>query len=78
MLIGGPGIDVLDGGDGDDIEIQLVGDTGDAVTSATVAGSDWLTKHVEVVDGKTLLDVGGKHRTLPHTDLSGLVQAASK
>ena len=63
MLVGGPGIDVLDGGDGDDVEIQLVG--GDTVTSATTAGKDWLTKHVQIVNGKTVLDVGGKQRTLP-------------
>jgi len=78
VLIGGPGIDTLDGGEGDDIEIQLVdGNTqllGETTTSASVAGKEWLAAHIRIVDGKTVLDVGGKQRTLPHTDLSKLVQ----
>jgi len=73
VLIGGAGTDVIDGGDGDDIEIQLV--AGDTVTSATTAGKEWLTTHVRADDGKTVLDVGGKERTLPHADLSGLVSS---
>jgi Ca2+-binding RTX toxin-like protein len=73
VLIGGPGIDTLDGGGGDDVIIQLIGD--DAVTSATVAGKEWLKKHARIVDGKTVLDVGGEKHTLPHTDLSPLLQA---
>ncbi|HKH32397.1 MAG TPA: calcium-binding protein [Gaiellaceae bacterium] len=68
VLIGGPGIDIIDGGDGDDIELQFVG--GDTVTSATTAGDAWLAKHARVVDGKTVLEVGGKERTLPRADLS--------
>jgi Ca2+-binding RTX toxin-like protein len=75
VLLGGPGTDIIDGGDGDDIEIQLVG--GDTVTSATAAGPDWLTRHVRIVDGRTVLDVGGRARTLAHTDLSQLVLQAS-
>jgi Ca2+-binding RTX toxin-like protein len=78
VLIGGPGIDTLDGADGDDIEIQLVDGTtqlvADTTISASVAGKEWLAAHVRIVDGKTVLDVGGKQRTLPHTDLSKLVQ----
>jgi Ca2+-binding RTX toxin-like protein len=74
VLIGGPGIDILDGGGGDDIIIQLVGD--DVVTSATAAGKEWLATHARIVDGKTVLDVGGKERTLPHTDLSQLIHDA--
>ena len=72
VLIGGPGIDTLDGGGDDDVIIQLVGD--DTVTSATVADKEWLKKHARVVDGKTVLDVGGKQRTLPRADLSRLVR----
>ena len=72
VLIGGPGIDTLDGGGDDDVIIQLVGD--DTVTSATVADKEWLKKHARVVDGKTVLDVGGKKRTLPRADLSRLVR----
>jgi hypothetical protein len=66
---------VLDGGGDDDIVIQLVG--GGTVTSATVAGDDWLAKHARIVDGKTVLDVGGKKRTLPRADLSGLIRHAA-
>ena len=76
VLIGGPGIDILDAGDGDDVEIQLVaGDTATGgVTSATLADKGWLATHAHLVDGKTVLDVGGKSRTLAHTDLSQLIQ----
>jgi Ca2+-binding RTX toxin-like protein len=77
VLIGGPGIDVIDGGDGDDIEIQLVGSGADTVTSATAADKEWLAKHAKIVDGKTVLDVGGKQRTLPKTDLSELIRSAA-
>jgi Ca2+-binding RTX toxin-like protein len=76
VLIGGPGIDILDGGEGDDIEIQLVGGE-DKVTSATTAGKEWLKSHARIVGGKTVLEVGGKERTLPRADLSRLVQDAS-
>ena len=72
VLIGGPGIDTLDGGGDDDVVIQLVGDG--TVTSATVADKQWLKKHARVVGGKTVLDVGGKERTLPKADLSKLIQ----
>ena len=71
VLIGGPGIDTIDGGGGDDVIIQLVGD--DAVTSATVADTEWLKQHARIVDGKTVLDVGGKRHTLPRADLNRLV-----
>jgi Ca2+-binding RTX toxin-like protein len=72
VLIGGPGLDVIDGGDGDDIEIQLVG--GDNVTSAKSVGPEWLASHTRVVNGKTVLDVGGETYKLPHTDPSRLTQ----
>jgi Ca2+-binding RTX toxin-like protein len=75
VLIGGPGADILDGSDGDDIEIQLVAD-GDTVRSATTADRRWLTTHVRIVNGRTVLDVGGKARTLPRTDLSQLIRDA--
>ena len=75
MILGGLGIDVIDGGDGDDIEIQLLG--GDTVTSATAAGKEWLQTHARTVDGKTVLDVGGKQRTLPRADLKQLMQDTS-
>ena len=72
VLIGGPGIDTLDGGGDDDVIIQLVGE--DTVTSATVADKQWLKKNARIVGGKTVLDVGGKQRTLPRADLSKLIQ----
>ena len=75
VLIGGPGNDTIDGGDGDNIVIQTFG--ADTVTSATAAGKDWLATHARTVDGKTVLDVGGKPRTLPHADLSQLIQDAT-
>ena len=75
VLLGGPGIDVLDGGDGDDIEIQSLG--ADTVTSATAADEDWLADHVRIVDGKTVIDVGGKQTTLPRADLSQLIRGAA-
>jgi Ca2+-binding RTX toxin-like protein len=84
VLLGGPGDDVLlgllgndvlDGGDGEDIEIQSVGP--DTVTSATRADRDWIASHVRIVKGKTVLDVGGKARTLSRTDLSELVRDAT-
>jgi Ca2+-binding RTX toxin-like protein len=83
VLIGGPGLDVLDGGGDDDVVIQLVGGdsltaAADAVTSATPASKEWLARYVRIVDGKTVLDVGGKKRTLPRTDLSELVRGASR
>jgi Ca2+-binding RTX toxin-like protein len=75
VLIGGPGNDTLDGGDGEDIEIQIAGS--DTVTSATLAGKDWLAAHVRIAGGMTVLKVGGKERTLPRADLSQLIRAVS-
>ena len=75
VLIGGPGNDTIDGGDGDNIVIQAFG--ADTVTSATAAGMDWLASNARTVDGKTVLDVGSKLRTLPHADRSQLIQDAT-
>jgi Ca2+-binding RTX toxin-like protein len=72
VLIGGGGIDTIDGGGGDDVVIQFA--AGDAVTSATVADKAWLKKNARIVEGKTVLDVGGKKHTLPKADLSKLIQ----
>ena len=76
MLIGGAGTDVLDGGDGDDVEIQLVG-AGDTVTSATTADEEWLAKHTRIVDGQSVVDVGGEEQALPNADLSPLIEEAA-
>jgi Ca2+-binding RTX toxin-like protein len=75
VLLGGAGTDTIDGGDGDDIEIQSLG--ADTVTSTAAAGKAWLTTHAQTVEGKTVLDVGGRKQTLPRADLSELIQDAS-
>ena len=75
VLIGGPGNDTIDGGDGDNIVIEAFG--ADTVASATAAGKDWLATHARTVDGKTVLDLDGKPRTLPYADLSQLIQDAT-
>jgi Ca2+-binding RTX toxin-like protein len=73
VLIGGPGTDTLDGGPDDNVVLQAVGDGGDGVTSAAVVGRDWLATRLRIVDGKSVLDVGGDERTIPRADLSALV-----
>jgi Ca2+-binding RTX toxin-like protein len=73
VLLGGPGNDALDGGPGDNVVLQSFG--ADIVTSATTAGDDWLTTHARTVNGKTVLDVGGKERTLPHAGLAQLARS---
>jgi Ca2+-binding RTX toxin-like protein len=73
VLIGGPGNDVLDGGPGNNIIIQSPVQGGNVVKSAKVVGRAWVAAHAHVVDGQTVLDVGGKQRTLPHVTLSQLL-----
>lgn len=72
VLIGGPGIDVIDGGSGNNIVID--DGLGNALTSVTTATKTWLAAHVHIVDGKTVVDIDGKPRTLPRADLSQLIQ----
>ena len=74
VLIGGPGNDTLDGGTGDNIVLDSAANV---VTSATTVGNDWLTTHARTVNGKTVLNVGGKKRTLPHADLAQLVHGTT-
>ncbi len=74
VLIGGGGTDVLDGGPGDNVVIQLVAE--DTVISARPADDEWLAAHARIVDGKTVIDIGGKSRTLTTTDLSTLIERA--
>jgi Ca2+-binding RTX toxin-like protein len=73
VLLGGPGNDTLDGGPGDNVVLQSFG--ADGLTSATTAGNDWLTAHARTVKGKTVLDVGGRQRTLPHAGLAQLARS---
>jgi Ca2+-binding RTX toxin-like protein len=72
VLIGGPGNDTIDGGPGDNVVLDAFSAT--TVTSATVEGNDWLTDHASTIDGKTVLDVGGKERTLPRANLDQLAR----
>ena len=71
VLIGGPGNDTIDGDGGSNIVIDFGANT---LTSATVAGKQWLKAHVHIVHGKTVIRVGGKQRTLPRADLSQLIR----
>ena len=73
VLIGGPGTDTLDGGPDTNVVLQAVGGGGDRITAAAVAGQDWLEARLRIVDGKSVLDVDGKERTLPRADLSVLL-----
>jgi Ca2+-binding RTX toxin-like protein len=75
VLIGGPGADTIDGGPGDNVVLD--GFSANAVTSATVAGEDWLMSHARTVNGKTVLDVGGVARTLPRADLAQLARSVA-
>jgi hypothetical protein len=86
VLLGGGGTDTIDGGDGDDIEIQfaaingelqLAAANGDRVTSATAADAEWVLSHVRIVGGKTVITIDGKEYQLAVTDLSQLVDAAA-
>jgi Ca2+-binding RTX toxin-like protein len=74
ILIGGAGNDLIDGGTGNNIIID--DGVANTLSSATTLGTDWLTAHARVVDGKTVLDVGGKEWTLPHADLAQLIADA--
>ena len=47
------------------------------MTAATAAAKERLRAHGRSVGGKTVLDVGGKQRTLPRADLGQLIQHAS-
>jgi Ca2+-binding RTX toxin-like protein len=75
VLIGGPGADILDGGPGSNVVIDSLG--ANRVSSATAASETWLAKHVRTVNGKTVLDVGGKKRTLPRARLAQFTRAVA-
>ncbi|MGS0684791.1 calcium-binding protein [Nakamurella sp. GG22] len=71
VLLGGPGADVIDGGDGDDVEINSRVAASARSTSAP-SGQQWLDSHASTVDGKTVLDLGGRTVTLPQAQLGQL------
>jgi hypothetical protein len=75
VLLGGPGTDVIDGGPGSNVVIQDL--VAEPVTSATIVGKEWLSSHARTVGGKTVLNVGGKDRTLPRADLDQLAGGVS-
>jgi hypothetical protein len=52
-------------------------DAGVSVMFGDAAGKDWLTTYARTVNGKSVLDVGGKERTLPQADLGQLIRDAS-
>jgi Ca2+-binding RTX toxin-like protein len=74
VLIGGPGNDTIDGGPGSNVVIQSLGP--DTVSAAATVGTEWLEGHARIVDGKTVLDVGGRKHTLPRADLHELARGA--
>jgi Ca2+-binding RTX toxin-like protein len=74
VLIGGPGADTLDGGPDGNVVLQATGGGADRVTSAVAAGPEWLDAHARTVDGKTVLEVNGRERTVPRADLAALLR----
>jgi Ca2+-binding RTX toxin-like protein len=72
VLIGGLGIDIIDGGPGDNVVLDAL--AANTVSSATARGKHWLATHARTVHGKTVLDVGGKKRTLPRAGLAKLAR----
>ena len=75
VLIGGPGNDSIDGGPGDNVVLDAF--SANPVTSATAVGKDWVTAHARTINGKTVLEIGGKARKLPHADLVWLARTAT-
>jgi Ca2+-binding RTX toxin-like protein len=63
VLLGGLGADILDGGPGDNVILQSI-----------AASNSWLSAHARSVQGKLVLDVGGKQHTLPGAGLSRLAR----
>jgi Ca2+-binding RTX toxin-like protein len=75
VLIGGSGNDVIDGGPGDNVVIDTL--AANTVTSAKRVGKGWLATHAHIVNGKTVIEVGGRKQVLPRADLSQLVRDAA-
>ena len=74
VLIGGPGDDTIDGGPGDNVVVDASPPTRWAPTGS---GQEWLAGHARTVEGKTVLDVGGRARTLPRADLPEIMSEAA-
>jgi Ca2+-binding RTX toxin-like protein len=75
VLIGGAGNDTIDGGPGDNVVLDAF--SANAVTSATAVGKDWLKANARTINGKTVLEVGGKTQTLPRADLARLARGVT-
>jgi Ca2+-binding RTX toxin-like protein len=75
VLIGGPGTDTLDGGPGSNVVIDSF--AANSVKSAKAGGKKWLAAHARTVNGRAVLDVGGKQRTLPRARLAQLTRAVT-
>ncbi len=45
--------------------------------AATTSGKQWLNAHARTVNGKTVLNVDGKKRTLPRASLAQLKRGMS-
>jgi Ca2+-binding RTX toxin-like protein len=73
VLIGGPGTDTLDGGPDENVVLQLVGGGSDRITAAALASEDWMAARLQIVDGKSVIEIGGRDRTVPRADLSALL-----
>ena len=72
VLLGNGGNDILDGGPGDNVILQGA----NPAASPNTEKQNWLAAHVHVANGQTVLDVGGKERTLPGVSLARLMQDA--
>ena len=73
MLIGGPGTDTVNGGPGENI---LVG--GEIVTDGQIPTKAWLAFHPRMLDGSTVLDLGGRRQvTVPGVTVDALQQGAA-
>lgn len=68
MLLGAGGSNTLDGGEGDDGEIQRVA----ANRAEQKAGRDWLAAHTRVDGDRAVLDFGSRAVVLPVAQLSQL------
>ena len=75
VLIGGPGDDTIDGGPGDNVVLDAR--AANTVSPARSSGQEWLASHARTVEGKTVLDVGGRAQTLPRADLPEIISEAA-
>jgi Ca2+-binding RTX toxin-like protein len=75
VLIGGPGNDTIDGGPGDNVVLDAL--AANTASSPSSPGQEWLARHARTLEGKTVLYVRGRARTLPRADLSEIMREAA-